>query len=178
MTWQTRFSGSRAGSRCSTARVSGSLMLLILAAAMVVLPSCDLFGDSEPDVVVSSSQSWSGRNWSVQLDGAEWDGCKLGAQLTITNTGSVIANFGHSDEEDVGYLYVVNTYNDTFEPYKLWPWEKQFYEEKFYPGESRSGTVEYEIDPRSEQIRMLMFPPFGEVQALLFDLGSVPDSCE
>jgi hypothetical protein len=158
--------------------IAGKPAFLVLAAAMVVLPSCGLFG-GEPDVVVPGGQTWSGRNWIVQLDGAEWDGCTLSVKLTMTNTGGVVANFGYASSGDtVGYVYVANKYNEAFLPYKRWPWDTQFYEEKFYPNETRSGTVKYEIDPRSEEIRLLMVPYYEDAPMLSFDLGGVPATCE
>jgi len=150
----------------------------MLAAAMVVLPSCGLF-DGEPDVLVSGGQTWSGRNWEVVLDGGEWDGCTLKVDLTITNIGGVVANFGYASTGDsVGSLYVVDKYNETFQPYKRWPWDTQFYEEKFYPNDARSGTVTYEIDSRSEEVRLIMAPYYEDASLLSFDLGTVPSTCE
>jgi len=157
---------------------AGKAALVMLAAALVALPSCGWFG-GEPDVIVPGGQSWSGRNWIVELDGAEWDGCTLNVKLSVTNTGPVVSNFGFSTTGDsVGYFYMVNKYSQVFEPYKLWPWEKQFYEEKFYPNETRSGTVKYEIDSRSEEVRLLMVPSYEDAPMLSFDLGALPATCE
>lgn len=178
MTAGTRFCSGGAGWRCWASWMGRSLFLLVLAAAMVMLASCDLFGDEEPDLVLSGGQTWSGRNWSVQLDGSEWTGCTVAVQLTITHSGGSVANFGYTDEETTGYLYVRDKYNEVFEPHKGLFWEKQFYEEKFYPNETRSGVVEYKIDSRAEQIQLYMTPDYAEEQVFSFDLGAVPDSCE
>jgi hypothetical protein len=145
---------------------------------MVALPACGAFGDDEPDVVVSGGQTWSGRTWFVQLDAAQWSGCTVAVEVTIMYTGGTVANFGFDHQDEVGSLYALNKYGEVFEPHKAWPWETQFYEEKYYPNETRSGEVKFEIDPRSEQLWLRMSPEFPEVQSLSFDLGAVPVSCD
>ena len=169
--------------RCTKIRFPfmGILMILVLIAAFVIFPSCgisEVFEDGEPDLTVPGGQSWSGVNWIIELDGAEWDGCSINVKLTITNIGDTISNFGYTNEDSVGALYIRDKFGEAFSPHKLFPWSKQFYEEKFYPDESRNGSVEYEIDARSEQINMLMSPNYTGVQNLSFELGDVPGTCE
>jgi hypothetical protein len=153
-------------------------VLLVVSSIAVIFASCDLFGDDEADVIVPGGQSWSGRNWVITFDEAIWSGCKLSVDVSITNTGDIVATFGSIGEGETGKLYVVDKYSQTFDPDKLFPWEKQFYEEKFYPDETRSGTLEYDIDARSEHVWMMMSPNYPEVTQLSFDLGDVPDFCE
>lgn len=166
------------GSRIGKHIIRTISVLLIVSSIVVAFTSCDLFGDDETDVIVPGGQSWSGRNWVVSFDEARWEGCKLSVDVIITNTGEIVATFGSISEGETGKLYIVDKYSQAFDPDKLFPWEKQFYEEKFYPDETRSGTLEYNVDARSEQVWMMMSPNFPEVTQLSFDIGAVPDSCE
>jgi len=170
--------GTETFSYRSTSLLRLAVALPISIMALFILCSCGLFGDGETDLIVTGGQSWSGRNWAVSFDEGRWEGCKLSLDITITNTGDSVATFGSSGEGDVGELYIIDKYSQVFHPDKLLPWEKHFYEEKFYPSETRSGTLAYNIDPRSEQVWLLMTPIFPEVSQLSFDIGNVPDSCE
>ncbi|MCJ7522190.1 MAG: hypothetical protein MUP21_08250 [Dehalococcoidia bacterium] len=162
----------------STSALRLAVALLVTVMALFLWGSCGFFGDDETDLIVTGGQSWSGRNWVINFDEGRWEGCKLSLDITITNTGDSVATFGNSGEGDPGELYIIDKYSQVFHPDKLLPWEKHFYEEKFYPSETRSGTLAYNVDSRSENVWLLMTPIFPEVSQLSFDMGNVPDSCE
>jgi hypothetical protein len=176
--WLSKTAGIGESMTTSGNIIRFTVVLLIMIITSFLLGSCGFFDDGESDTIVTGGQSWSGRNWDVRFDEARWSGCRLSVDVTITNTGNNVATFGNYGEEDPGLLYVVDKFSQVFEPDKLWPWEKHFYEEKFYPNESRDGTLEYDVDARSESVWMMMTPIFPEVGQLSFDLGAVPDSCE
>ena len=129
-----------------------------------------------PDLVVVGGQSWGARNWFVTFDGAEWYRCTLLVHLTVNNTGTNVADFGHSTTAGYPYtLYVVDKYGQKF--YAKGTGAYDWYQQKFYPGEPKSGTLEFQIDPRSERV-WLQGPRWHNTPPCSFDLGNVPSACE
>lgn len=152
-----------------------TVSLLGTVGAMTLLSSgC---ADEEGGEGVPEGQSWSGGNWAVELERVIWYECFLYVDLTITHSGDVVAHFGYDDTESKGSLYVRDQAGVVFEVYAPYPWQRPVFEKEFYPNEVREGRVEYEMDPRSEQVTMHMEPNIPGAGDFKFNLGVLPESC-
>ena len=153
-----------------------AVLIAIVGVAAVFLPDI-IPGAEEPDQVIPPGQSWSARNWFVAFDGAEWYDCTINVHITVTNTGNNVADFGHTTT--AGYpsiLYINDKYGQTFNAEDVGIWHA-WYQEEYYPGESKSGTLKFKIDPRSERVWLLGPHWYGHPQCS-FALGDLPSTCK
>jgi len=161
---------------------------LVLASAI----SCDLLSHPEtsltsnptvsaPNLTVVGGELWGEGNWFIAFDGAEWHGCTITVHVSITYHGDTVAVFGRDDIYNFGRsLLIYDKYGHVF--YSTYyetegPWE-DWYQLKYYPDETRRGTVEFTVDPRSESIWLYIEGKYTGSPEEIFYLYDVPTSCQ
>ncbi len=111
--------------------------------------------------------------WAVSLDGGYWKGSTLIVKVTITNLGPRRST--HPLGESVS-LVVIDSTNKIVEPEGTDPIKGSPFDKEFYPKESWSGALKFEMSPYSGETKLYMTRFSGHARRyFLFDLGS-PDS--
>lgn len=131
-----------------------------------------------PDAYVPAGQSWSEGNWAISFGGAEWYGCTIVMSISITYTGYDSAIFGQDREGSIypSTLYIRggNTqqfYEDSY--------GTSWYQQQYYPQETRSGTMQYEVGSQSGSVSLYIDGTSTQSYAsAVFDLGDTPGTCK
>ena len=139
------------------------------------------------DVEISSGQSRVVDDWKISLDGGGWKGGTLTVRLTITNLGPR-RYFGVASLEPGPELVAIDSTGKVVEPslpkYSLEDLARAFrngetlqfsppYTQEFYPNQSWSGTLKFELSPYSGRtgLYMTITEYFQASNHFLFDLG-------
>jgi len=131
-----------------------------------------------PDAVVPAGQSWAEGNWAISFGGAEWYGCTIVISVSITYTGYDSAIFGQDREGSIypSTLYIRGGNSQQFyEDSYVTSW----YQQQYYPQETRSGTLQYTVGPQSGSVSLYI--DGTSTQSLpgeMFDLGNTPGTCK
>jgi len=130
---------------------------------------------TEPKAVVVAD------NWEIQLDGKSWKGSTVTVKLTITNLGprrnfGMMASFLYPGPE----LVAIDSTEKAVEPWVPTPSIDEMregilfyvppYTREFYPNESWSGSLKFEMSPYSGETKLYI--RFYQRPYFLFDLGS------
>lgn len=125
---------------------------------------------TEPKAVVQVE------NWEIQLDGKSWKGSTAVVKLTITNLG-IRRDFGLFGEGEE--IIAIDSTDKMVEP---WTRKPDFgrgelvvlppYVKEYYPGESWSGSLKFEMSPYSGKTRLYIEESYHFRRHFLFDLGS------
>jgi hypothetical protein len=130
------------------------------------------------DVEILPSQEEVADNWAIRLNGGGWNGGTATVKLTITDLGNRRC-FGLCSLLDPGpELVAIDSTGKLVEP---WVREPDFskgellvfppYTKEFYPNESWSGTLKFELSPYSGKTRLYMTEYSHTRRYFLFDLG-------
>jgi len=130
------------------------------------------------DVVISPGQTRIAEDWKISLDGGGWKDGTVTIKLTITNLGPR-RGFGYYSLLDVGpELVAIDSTGKLVEP---WAREPDFrkgellifppYTKEFYPNESWTGTLKFELSPYSGKTGLYMTRYYHVRKYFLFDLG-------
>lgn len=133
---------------------------------------------SRYDVVISPGQEKTVENWDIRLNGGGWNGGTATVKLTITNLGNRRC-FGLCNLFDPGpELVAIDSTSKLVEP---WVREPDFskgelfvfppYTKEFYPNESWTGTLKFELSPYSEKTGLYLTRYSHARRYFLFDLG-------
>jgi len=138
------------------------------------------------DVAVSSGQEKTVESWNIRLDGGGWNGGTVTVRLTITNLGPRRA-FGYASLLEPGpQLAAIDSTGKLVEPWvPEYSWEDvaraiqngealqtdPLYTKEFYPNESWTGTLKFELSPYSGKTRLYMTRYYHVTKYFLFDLG-------
>lgn len=133
---------------------------------------------SRYDVAISSGQEKTVESWHIRLDGGGWNGGTATIRLTITNLGNRRC-FGLCSLLDPGpELVAMDSTGKLVEP---WVREPDFsrgellvfppYTKEFYPNETWSGTLKFELSPYSGKTWLYMTEYSHTRRYPLFDLG-------
>lgn len=116
-------------------------------------------------------------NWNIQLDNTSWKGGTLTIVLTITNLGSR-RNFGYAGFDVGPEIAAIDSTGKLVEP---WVPEPDFskgelfhlpsYTKEFYPNESWSGTLKFEMSLYSGETKLYMTRYYHTRKYFLFNLG-------
>jgi len=120
-------------------------------------------------------------NWQIQLVRSSWKGSTLNVDLTITNLGPR-RNFGLASLIDPGpELAVIDSTGKRIDP---WVRQPDFskgelmtvppYTKEYYPNESWSGNLKFEMSPYSGETTLYIGRYSWTRTAPLFSLGSPP----
>jgi len=116
-------------------------------------------------------------NWKIQLDNISWKGSTLTVKLTITNLGPR-RNFGYAGFDVGPELAVIDSTGKLVEPWVPEPdirKGKLFflppYTKEFYPKESWSGSLKFEMSPYSGETKLYMTRYYHTRKYFLFNLG-------
>lgn len=125
-------------------------------------------------------------DWNISLDGGGWKGSTLTAKLTITNLGPR-RNFGggtwyegiYTGDPDSGpELVAIDSTNKLVEPWMpesttIWEIHYPPYTKEFYPNESWTGSLKFEMSSYSGRTGLYMMTVRyqHEYHYFLFDLG-------
>lgn len=132
------------------------------------------------DVEILPAQISGAEDWAISLDGGGWKGSTLTVKLTITNLGPR-RNFGYASFIDVGpELAVIDSTGKLVEPWVPTPdiMKGEFfisyppYTKEFYPGESWSGSLKFEMSTYSGTTKLYMTRYYHVRRYFLFNLGS------
>jgi hypothetical protein len=112
------------------------------------------------DVEISPSQEVTNDNWAIKLNGGGWNGGTVTVKLTITNLGNRRC-FGVCSLFEPGpELVAIDSTNKWVEPWVREPDITRLrvyfppYTREFYPGESWTGTLKFEMSPYSENVAL------------------------
>lgn len=128
---------------------------------------------TEPEAVVVAE------DWKIQLDGRSWKGSTVTVELTITNLGPR-RNLGLASLMDAGpELVAIDSTEKIVEPWVPEPDISEGellvfppYTREFYPNESWSGSLKFEMSPYSGETGLYMTRFYHQRRYFLFDLGS------
>jgi hypothetical protein len=120
-------------------------------------------------------------NWQIQLISSSWKGSTLNVNLKITNLGPR-RNFGFASFIEPGpELAVIDSTNKKIDP---WVPQPDFskgelmtvppYTKEYYPNESWSGSLKFEMSPYSGQTKLYIGRYSWTQIVPLFSLGSPP----
>ncbi|MBA7601589.1 hypothetical protein ES703_08665 [subsurface metagenome] len=134
------------------------------------------------DVTILPGQLAGAEDWAISLGGGGWQGSTLIVELTITNLGPR-RNFGYASLLEVGpELVVIDSTGKLIEPWVREPdiskgelFVLPPYTREFYPNESWSGSLKFEMSPYSGETGLYMTRFYHTRQYFLFDLGSPPE---
>lgn len=130
------------------------------------------------DVVISPGQEKTVENWDIRLNGGGWNGGTATVKLTITNLGNRRC-FGLCNIFDPGpELVAIDSIRKLVEP---WVRDPDFsrgelfvfppYTKEFYPKESWTGTLKFELSSYSGRTRLYLTRYSHTRRYFLFDLG-------
>jgi len=130
------------------------------------------------DVEIPPGQSTVIEGWRVSLDGGGWNGGTLTVKLTITNLGNRRC-FGLCNLLDPGpELVAIDGTGKLVEP---WVQDPDFskgelfvfppHTKEFYPDESWTGTLKFELSPYSGKTALYMTRYSHTRRYFLFDVG-------
>jgi len=130
------------------------------------------------DVEIPAGQSKVVEDWEFSLDGGGWTGGTVTVKLTITNLGPR-RGFGYYSLLDVGpELAAIDSTGKLVEPWVPEPdiskgqlFSFPPYTREFYPNESWTGTLKFELSPYSGETRLYMTEYYHMHKYFLFDLG-------
>jgi len=170
--------------------VAIAVIIAVLAATTAAFAGVEPFSSAKANVVAWFQKAGTetvaepkpvaeAENWKIQLDGKSWKGSTVTVKLTITNLGSR-RNFGYASLMDVGpELVVIDSTGKLVEPWVPEPNIKKGelfifppYTREFYPDESWSGSLKFEMSPYSGETKLYMTRFYHVRQYFLFDLGS------
>jgi hypothetical protein len=116
-------------------------------------------------------------DWKIQLDGSSWIGSTVTVRLTITNLGPR-RNFGYAGFDVGPEICAIDSTNKIIEPWVREPDYRKGemlifpgYTKEFYPNESWSGTLKFEMSPYSGKTKLYMTQYYHQDKYFLFDLG-------
>lgn len=116
-------------------------------------------------------------DWKIQLEGSSWLGSTVTVRLTITNLGSR-RNFGYAGFNVGPEICAIDSTNKIIEPWVPEPDIRKGemfylppYTKEFYPNESWSGTLKFEMSPYSGETKLYMTRYYHADKYFLFDLG-------
>jgi len=126
------------------------------------------------DVQIVSGQQKTVDGWVVRLDGGGWKGSTVIVDITITNLGKRRA-FGYAGLSPGPQLAAIDSTNKLAEPSTpRATWREPFpvppYTKEFYPNESWSGRLKFEMSPYSGQTKLYMTRYYHVNKVFLFDL--------
>ena len=145
------------------------------------------------DVDILPGQTKVVEDWKFSLDGGGWSGGTVTVKLTITNLGPR-RGFGYYSLLDVGpELAAIDSTGKLVEPWvPEYSWEdvaraiqkgetlqtEPAYTREFYPNESWTGTLKFELSPYSGKTGLYMTEEYHILKYFLFDLGepATPES--
>lgn len=117
------------------------------------------------DVEVSPGRSRVIDGWAVSLEGGGWNGATLTVELTVTNLGP--------RRDFLYYLVCVDSTARVVESKMAGSQYRHAYTGEFYPNESWSGRLVFEMNPYSgkTEVHMRILTAFGPYRYFLFDVG-------
>ena len=138
------------------------------------------------DVEIPPSQEEVADNWAIRLNGGGWNGGTVTVKLTITNLGARRA-FGYASLLEPGpQLVAIDSTGKLVEPWvPEYSWEdvaraiqkgeslqtEPLYTKEFYPNESWTGSLKFEMSPYSGRTGLYMTRYYHVRKYFLFDLG-------
>lgn len=138
----------------------------------------NLAGTDSYDIKILPGQLEVVEDWAISLDGGGWKNSTLIVELTITNLGAR-RNFGYAGFDVGPELIAIDSTGKIVEP---WVPEPDFkkgelfsfppYTREFYPNESWSGSLKFEMSPYSGKTKLYMTRFYHARRYFLFDLGS------
>lgn len=140
---------------------------------------------SRYDVEILPGQSKVVDDWAISLDGGGWKGSTLTVKLTITNLGPR-RGFGYAGPDVGPELVAIDSTGKLVEPWvPEYSWEDLAralqrgeslqlyppYTKEFYPNESWTGTLKFEMSPYSGRTGLYITRYYHASKLFLFDLG-------
>jgi len=116
-------------------------------------------------------------DWKIQLNGSSWTGSMVTVRLTITNLGPR-RNFGYAGFNVGPEICAIDSTNKIIEPWVREPDYRKGeiiirpgYTKEFYPNESWSGTLRFQMSPYSGETKLYMTKHYHQIKYSLFNLG-------
>jgi len=132
------------------------------------------------DIKILPGQLADVDDWAISLDGGGWKDSTLIVELTITNLGPR-RNFGYAGLDVGPELVVIDSTGKLIEPWVPEPDIEKGellvfppYTREFYPNESWTGSLKFEMSPYSGETKLYMTRYYHMSQYFLFDLGCPP----
>jgi len=161
------------------------LVIVLLLTSLVLPPGCSLLETYTPteepvneSVIVYPGQSAVFDGWFISLDGGRWNGGLLTVNITITNTSGVRRYFSTDLVVGRPVIVAVDSTDKVVRPEKSrsdGPMGEGFYYHKeFYPKESMSGELVYNVNKYSDRTSIYIVKSYNlsGSRIKLFDVGA------
>jgi hypothetical protein len=109
--------------------------------------------------------------WGILLDGGGWKGSEVTVRITVTNTGDQRDYLGPYSGFPGIELRAIDSTGKIVGPNN---YDKRFYVGEYYPQQSRSGSLVFNMSPYSGDTWFYLTWYYDERTYPLFDLGSPP----
>ena len=123
----------------------------------------------DPSIIYPGQFPATYEDWTFELIGGRWKGSTLTVEVTITNNGRRRST--HPLGESLS-LVAIDSTGKLVEPEGTSPAGVSPFDKEFYPKESWSGDLVFEMSPYSGRTKLYMTRFAGHARKyLLFDLG-------
>ena len=148
------------------------LVLLIFIVVGLAIGWAVRFAIERPMETIQIGESIHKWDWLVSIQEAMWKGCELSVDLNITYNGD-----RYQSSDDI-ILTVEGKYERTYSSnFSL----GSHCTGGYYPGDSKSCSPMYKIDPKSEEVRLHVYKlrsSGGVLWEEYIDLGEIPWTCK